>query len=175
MESNAREFQTAIVKRRLQLHAKELRSAARREVLDEDEFVDKLDSIIQRDFYPELPRLRSQLELLEALDAGDTERARCAFAQIATPAATPSAVGPPDRGCRAQWTPGSVSGWGGGTPREEERGAGSGTPRVNATTSSARRPAAAAATAAEELPRLDRFLSKATSEDNASFAVALGQ
>mgnify|MGYP001479603400 CR=1 FL=1 len=94
MESNAREFQTAIVKRRLQLHAKELRSAARREVLDEDEFVDKLDSIIQRDFYPELPRLRSQLELLEALDAGDTERARCAFAQIATPAATPSAVAP---------------------------------------------------------------------------------
>ena len=37
MESNAREFQTAIVKRRLQLHAKELRSAARREVLDEDD------------------------------------------------------------------------------------------------------------------------------------------
>ena len=174
MESNAREFQTAIVQRRLQLHAKELRSTARREVLDEDEFVDKLDSIIQRDFYPELPRLRSQLELLEALDAGDTERARCAFAQIATPAATPSAVGPADRGCRAQWTPGSVSGWGGGTPREEERGAGSGTPRVNATT--ARRPAAAAAAAAaEELPRLDRFLSKATSEDNASFAVVLGK
>ena len=81
MESNAREFQTTIVKKRLQLHARELRRAARREVLDEDEFVDKLDSIIQRDFYPELPRLRSQLELLEALDAGDTERARRAFAQ----------------------------------------------------------------------------------------------
>ena len=177
MESNAREFQTTIVKKRLQLHARELRRAARREVLDEDEFVDKLDSIIQRDFYPELPRLRSQLELLEALDAGDTERARRAFAQIAPPGATPAAVGPADRGRGGQWTPGSVSDWGGGTPREEERGAGSGTPRFNAATGSARRAADADADAdaTTELPRLDRFLSKATSEDNASFAVVLGK
>ena len=176
MESNAIVHQTTIVKKRLQLHAQELRRAARREVLGEDEFVDKLDSIIQRDFYPELPRLRSQLELLEALDAGDTERARRAFAQIAPPGATPAAVGPADRGRGGQWTPGSVSDWGGGTPREEERGAGSGTPRVNAATGSARRAAAAAAAAPpEELPRLDRFLSAATSEDNASFAVVLGK
>ena len=59
MEPTALAHHTALVKRRLEQHAKELRVAARREVLDEDDFVEKLDNIIQRDFYPELPRLRA--------------------------------------------------------------------------------------------------------------------
>ena len=176
MESAAIEHQSIIVKRRLEAHANELRTAARRrEVLDEDDFVGRLDSIIQRDFFPELPRLRAQLELLDALDAGDTQRARKAFALIATPgaASTPAAVGPPDR----SWTPASVSEWGDATPRHERAGGATPSARgaAGAAASTAVAAAAAAAAAADELPRLDRFLSKHTSEDNASFAVILNK
>lgn len=34
-------------------------------VLDEDEWTDKLEAIIQRDYFPDLPKLESQLEWLE--------------------------------------------------------------------------------------------------------------
>ena len=43
-------------------------------VLPEDEYIDKLESIIQRDFYPELPQLRAQVEYLEAMETGDAHR-----------------------------------------------------------------------------------------------------
>ena len=35
-------------------------------VLDEDDWTDKLEAIIQRDYFPDLPKLESQLEWLEA-------------------------------------------------------------------------------------------------------------
>lgn len=43
------------------------RSKRKREVavLDEDEWTDKLEAIIQRDYFPDLPKLESQLEWLE--------------------------------------------------------------------------------------------------------------
>ena len=43
------------------------RSKRKREkvVLDEDDWTDKLEAIIQRDYFPDLPKLESQLEWLE--------------------------------------------------------------------------------------------------------------
>ena len=34
-------------------------------VLDEDDWTEKLEAIIQRDYFPDLPKLESQLEWLE--------------------------------------------------------------------------------------------------------------
>ena len=40
-------------------------------VLDEDEFVERAEKIIERDFFPELEKLKAQNEFLEAKDKKD--------------------------------------------------------------------------------------------------------
>jgi protein DGCR14 len=37
-------------------------------VLDEDDWTDKLEAIIQRDYFPDIPKLESELEWLEVND-----------------------------------------------------------------------------------------------------------
>ena len=49
------------------------RTRARVEALDEDEWVTKLEGIIERDFFPEIPKLQSKLEWLMAVNSGDAE------------------------------------------------------------------------------------------------------
>ena len=40
-------------------------------VLDEDEYVQKVEKIIEKDFFPELDRLKAQSEYIEAADRKD--------------------------------------------------------------------------------------------------------
>ncbi|KAF6034473.1 DGCR14 [Bugula neritina] len=48
----------------------------RKKVLEEDEYEESITKIIERDFYPELPKLRAQSEYLEAKAKNDREKLR---------------------------------------------------------------------------------------------------
>ena len=48
-----------------------LRKKPKKVVVDEDTYLKSVQDIIERDFYPDLPKLRNQLEWLEAEEKGD--------------------------------------------------------------------------------------------------------
>ena len=136
--------------------------ARRQKVLDEDEWTERLDAIITRDYFPHVPRLKNKLEWLEARNSGDPEQMRRAQENIqrrqrdalGTPGGildTPSLGGSSGSGV----TPGSSVP---GTPRGGYYGG------IDAT-----QLAAAANRAADSRMSLDQFAAKHTSEDNDSF------
>jgi len=45
-------------------------------VLDEDKYVSKLSEIIERDYFPDLPKLKNQLEWMEAVESNDVNKIR---------------------------------------------------------------------------------------------------
>ena len=45
-------------------------------VLDEDEYVSRLDAIITREYFPDVPKLKDTLSWLQATNSGDPNRVR---------------------------------------------------------------------------------------------------
>uniref|UniRef100_A0A8C0AFN5 Ess-2 splicing factor homolog n=1 Tax=Bos mutus grunniens TaxID=30521 RepID=A0A8C0AFN5_BOSMU len=135
-------------------------ATGRQRVLDEEEYIEGLQTVIQRDFFPDVEKLQAQKEYLEAEENGDLERMRQIAIKFGSALGKTSREPPPPYVTPATFeTPELHMGPSvvGGKARARGRGLEDGDGE------------AAEEAAAEPLPSLDVFLSRHTSEDNASF------
>ncbi|CAL8462491.1 g2024 [Coccomyxa elongata] len=139
-------------------------------VLDEDDWTDRIEAIIERDYFPDIPKLQNKLEWLQAIRSRDPELLRQAQLNIAqrragmrTPiGASPATFATP--GLTSLRAPASLL----RTPAAAQ------TPRADGQTLGSREdesaPSATSVVAqAVAGVSLDRFMARHTSEDNASF------
>lgn len=127
----------------------------KKEVIEEDTYLEAVEEIIQRDFYPDLPKLRNQLEWLEAEEKGDIVKMREIQMKLRKSSRRRTNLGTPATfETPASFTPASF------TPANF-------TPAPGATSN----PLAPREQPKEPTKResLDLYLSKHTSEDNAAF------
>ncbi|KAJ8286503.1 hypothetical protein GJAV_G00039930 [Gymnothorax javanicus] len=130
--------------------------ATKRKILDEETYIENLEKIIQRDFFPDVTKLRAQRDYLEAEENGDLEKMReitikygsslnKSTPRTSVPYVTPATFETPEG---RPGSPASMQ----GKPRlrtgDEVKGEDD---------------------EEKPLPSLDNFLAKTTSEDNASF------
>lgn len=160
-----------------------VRAAApcKKRVLEEDAYTQVVEAIIERDFFPSIPKLQNKLEFLQAVQSGDPEQIRRAQINIARRRAglkTPLPGETPASGSGFTNTPGTLLRTPAMTPLARPD-TGAATPGGAAAASAAgalTRAAAEEALAAAEAagasaPKLslDAFLANYTGEDNASF------
>nr|KAF6403327.1 ess-2 splicing factor-like protein [Molossus molossus] len=129
-------------------------------VLDEEEYIEGLQTVIQRDFFPDVEKLQAQKEYLEAEENGDLERMRQIAIKFGSALGKMSREPPPPYVTPATFeTPEVHTGTGvvGHKPRGRGRGLEDGDGEAGEEEEK------------EPLPSLDVFLSQYTSEDNASF------
>ncbi|KAJ1093767.1 hypothetical protein NDU88_006859 [Pleurodeles waltl] len=129
-----------------------------KKVLDEESYIESVQKIIQRDFFPDVEKLRAQNEYLDAEECGDLEKMR----QIAIKFG--SSLGKISRDSPAPYvTPATFE-----TPETEL-----GSPSLMNKLRSGNKVVTDGDAEKDEnkasLPGLDDFLAKHTSEDNASF------
>lgn len=130
-------------------------------LLEEDEWTDRIEAIIQRDFFPDLPKLQNKLEWLQAVRSGDPSQLQQAQLNIAqrragirTPVgATPAGFGTP--GASLLRTPGI-----GLTPTATTPAM---TPRLGINAEGR------VVSDGPKDPTLDKFFAQHNSEDNSDF------
>ncbi|OZJ06233.1 hypothetical protein BZG36_00801 [Bifiguratus adelaidae] len=121
-------------------------------ILDEDTYVEAISYIIERDFFPNLTKLKAQQEYLDAYEKGDLVRLQSAAAKLA------ELAGQKSKG------------------KKEQTGKASATPRGVRSTPYSTRSGRPKSQPSDDLAHkvdlnlsLDQFQNKYTSEDNASF------
>eukprot|EP00004_Rigifila_ramosa_P022645 TRINITY_DN6212_c0_g1_i1.p1 TRINITY_DN6212_c0_g1~~TRINITY_DN6212_c0_g1_i1.p1 ORF type:complete len:514 (+),score=109.02 TRINITY_DN6212_c0_g1_i1:63-1604(+) len=172
------EQQLALAKQESELSAAVFRGATQapparatkrpRHVMEEDDFEDAVNAIIQRDFFPDLPRLRAERDFLAAQSSGNPQLVAEALQRLQEAAATPSRrqrsgseAGTP---ARAAATPG---GEGFDTPQVHGAG-GARAPTGSEMSHAPLRERTKYGGVDVDMP-LDAFLLRHTSEDNESF------
>ena len=117
-------------------------------VLKEDEYVQRLDQIIQRDFFPDLTKLQVQAAYLDAMATNDIPKLRAIYEKYS--------VGPSLPSERGNASPATFE-----TPIRD--------PDLESERGGLARSTTASSVGSEKKESLDEFLNRHTSEDNESF------
>ncbi|GCC34521.1 splicing factor ESS-2 homolog [Chiloscyllium punctatum] len=135
------------------------RGPNRKRILDEETYIGNLEEIIQRDFFPDVEKLRAQREYLEAEENGDMEKMREITIKYGSSLRKPNSGTPAAYVTPATFeTPEVVA----GSPSSRNKACQDGMSRADEGEKDRKKEE-------KELPTLDTFLGRSTSEDNASF------